>query len=453
MTSTSNVIADYFRCPESLVRYLSRGDVHGAGPGFFRFGEAIIAYGKLTTGNPASCLTDTLEDVQKDVSAAGTRCVFPFEPSEIIENLRRERYTESNGYGIKQNWKSKLVRDAYYLVRPILPVAARKHLQRKSLRDWRQIPFPHWPVDTTVDQFHAELLKSCMKQAGVQEIPFIWFWPEGLSACAIMTHDVEAPAGYRFCDTLMDLNDSFGIKSSFQVVPEKRYEVQGSWLRRIADRGFEVNVHDLNHDGHLFDERQEFLRRAEKINQYGKQFDAQGFRAGVLYRNQDWLNALDFVYDMSVPNVAHLDPQRGGCCTVLPYLVGNLLELPVTCAQDYSLFNILQDYSTALWESQIERILTHNGMASFIIHPDYVIEKKARNTYAQLLAILAQLQKGRKIWLPLPRDVARWWKHRSQMHLGRRGDAWVVEGPSCERARLAFARLENSRLTFRLANA
>ena len=87
---------------------------------------------------------------------------------------------------------------------------------------------------------------------------------------------------------------------------------------------------------------------------------AKGFRAGVLYRKQLWYDALDFEYDMSVPNVAHLDPQRGGCCTVMPYFLGNLLELPVTTTQDYCLFNILNDYSINLWERQIE---THYGKA------------------------------------------------------------------------------------------
>ena len=37
-----------------------------------------------------------------------------------------------------------------------------------------------------------------------------------------------------------------------------------------------------------------------------------------MYRNQDWYDVFEFSYDMSVPNVAHLDPMRGGCCTVMP---------------------------------------------------------------------------------------------------------------------------------------
>ena len=132
----------------------------------------------------------------------------------------------------------------------------------------------------------------------------------------------------------MDLDDSFGIKSSFQVIPE--------------ERGFELNVHDLNHDGNLMTDRDEFLRGASEINRHGKSFGALGFRSAVLYRNIDWHHALDFLYDMSIPNVAHLDPQRGGRCTVFPFFNGKILELPITMSQDYSLFHILKDYSMDL---------------------------------------------------------------------------------------------------------
>ena len=117
-------------------------------------------------------------------------------------------------------------------------------------------------------------------------------------------------------------------------------------------------------------------------------YGARGFRSAVLYRNQDWFEALDFSFDMSVPNVAHLDPQRGGCCTVMPYFVGDVLEIPLTTTQDYMMFHLLNDYSLDLWRMQTEAIMQKNGMVSFLIHPDYVIEKRARDVYLDLLGFL-----------------------------------------------------------------
>ncbi len=50
----------------------------------------------------------------------------------------------------------------------------------------------------------------------------------------------------------MDIDDAYGMKSSFQVVPERRYEVTPAYLDSLNKRGFEVAVQDLNHDGRLY---------------------------------------------------------------------------------------------------------------------------------------------------------------------------------------------------------
>jgi len=211
----------------------------------------------------------------------------------------------------------------------------------------------------------------------------------------------------------------------------------------MRQAGAEINVHDLNHDGHLYDNRDEFLRRAEKINQYGRAFGARGFRSGAMYREQQWYDAFEFSYDMSVPNVAHLEPQRGGCCTVMPYFVGNILELPLTTTQDYSLFHILGDYSISLWKQQIDLILSKNGLISFITHPDYLTENRAQAVYRDLLAHLSQLRAEKKLWLALPGEVDRWWRSRHQMTLVPDGESWRIEGPDSDRARVAYASFEN----------
>ena len=153
---------------------------------------------------------------------------------------------------------------------------------------------------------------------------------------------------------------------------------------------------------------------------------------------------------MSVPNVAHLDPQRGGCCTVMPFFIGKLMEIPVTTTQDYTLFHILNDYSIDVWKRQLAAITRHHGLASFIVHPDYVIAKRARATYQALLDHLAQMRDDGQTWMALPREVDTWWRQRSQMRVVRDGSAWPIEGPGHERARLAMATCVDNRLVFTL---
>ncbi len=391
-------------------------------------------------------------DVLRDVYFEGSKIFLPFDPSQVIKNLRHECYAVPQFNGSRRISNSALVRKTYYLIRENIPVPpfVRRQIQKIYFRGWRELRFPGWPVDSTVDDIHEELLKLCMQSQDVQRMPFIWFWPDAAPNCLIMTHDVETSAGRDFTSKLMDLDQSYGIKASFQVVPEERYGVSNEFIREIRDRGFELNVHDLSHDGSLFRDRTKFSSRATKINEYVDRYRARGFRSGAMYRNQDWYDAFDFSYDMSVPCVGHLEPQRGGCCTVMPYFIGKIVEIPLTATQDYSLFHIINDYSIRLWKEQLAFIQRKHGLMSFIVHPDYVFEKRARKVYEALLEYLRHLIKNEKIWMALPGEVDLWWRARKEMKLVRQGDTWVIEGPQKDKARIAYASLKDGRLVYEL---
>ncbi len=419
--------------------------------GFFRFGAKNICYGRCQSGVAADVAGSARFDASKAVLRDGTTLQLPFDFSDVIENLRLEHYRQKMVPSREVFAASEPVRKLYYLFREFLPVSVRRHLQRAYFRDWKELRFPAWPVDFTVDTLHEEILRLLMETSEVKKIPFIWFWPEGANNCVMMTHDVETSAGRDFTSQLMDMDDSYGIKSAFQVIPEKRYEVPDGYVNEIRSRGFEFNVHDLNHDGHLYGERAEFLRRAARINGHLRQYNSQGFRAGSMYRNQDWYDAFDFSYDMSVPNVAHLEPLRGGCCTVMPYFIGKVLELPLTTVQDYSLFHILHLYSIELWKQQLALIKERNGLMSFITHPDYLVDKSARDVYESLLDYLRQMIASEGLWAALPGDVNRWWRARSEMKLVSRGDEWEIVGPEKDRARVAYARLDGGRVAYEVA--
>jgi hypothetical protein len=436
---------DYYRCPEDFANYRTTGPL-SQDSGYFHWDRETICYGRTACGVRAGQPDAVAYDAQTDVDFRDALAVFPFDPEELIENLQRERY--SAHFRQPGRLSHAIIRKLYYLFRPYLSVPVRKHLQKIHLRNWDKIPFPGWPVDCTVDRMHSKRLALAMRAGGVEKVPFIWFWPEGHSSCTILTHDVEDHGGKAFCGTLMDMDESFGFRTSFQVVPEDRYPVEQCYLDQITSRGFEVNVHDLKHDGRLYAEHGEFLRRAALINEYGRRFGARGFRSGILYRNADWYDAFEFLYDMSIPNVAHLDPQRGGCCTVMPYFIGKMIEVPITCTQDYTLFNILQDYSLDLWKKQIDLIKAHHGLVSILVHPDYVIESRARNVYKSLLGYLAEMRDRDNVWTPLPREVAEWWQQRSQMKLVYEAGQWRVEGPGKERARIAYACVADDHVTY-----
>jgi hypothetical protein len=440
--SMRNAFTDFYRCPEGLLVQASP-DESNSRPGYFHFGPGAVCYGRSAFNSPAKLNGTALPDMARHVVSQGATLRLPFDASETINNLRFERYPTGGHNSISALSSNEPTRRIYYWLRPALPDPLRKSLQRLFLRDWDRLPFPQWPVDTSVERMLERILVLSMKAAKLESVPFIWFWPDGAPASAILTHDVETTVGLNFIPQLIDIDDAFGIKTSFQLVPEQRYRVSRELLELLRVRQCEVNVHGLNHDGNLFRDRESFLRQARWINRYVQYFGAAGFRAACMYRNVEWYDDLDISYDMSVPNVAHLEPQRGGCCTVFPYFIGKVVELPLTTIQDYSLFHILGDYSIELWKKQIDLISERHGMLSFIVHPDYVMEEKSLSVYKTLLAYLSQMARDKKIWIARPGEVDRWWRQRDAMKLVFEQGKWRVTGRGRERARIAFACLKN----------
>jgi len=441
---------DHTKCPSFYVEPITCSQPSGR-EGFFRVGELLL-YGRTNGDVTSRDCAGNLSAVDSSISRSGS-IVLPFDPSEIMDNLRLEKYVGAingemkNLADIKSAWRS-----VYYALRPLFPVPIRRILQRFALRDWAKLPFPAWPLDTTVEDFISWLWILVLEASEEEDIPFIWYWPKGFQACAMMTHDVETGAGQEFCHTLLELEMEYGIRSSFELVPEVRYRISEQVMEAIRRTGSEICVHGLNHDGRLFDSEQVFRGRAKAINQYAEAWGAKGFRSPVMYRNLAWYDAFTFSYDMSVPNVAHLDPQHGGCCTVFPFFVGDVVELPLTTTQDYPLYNILRADPMAMWTKQMDLIIAKHGLVSFIIHPDYTVEPEKQKLYRELLDKLRTDGERKDIWLALPREVDAWWRDRNNMTLIQKDGKWSICGKGSERAAVAYARLEDGKLTYILPN-
>jgi hypothetical protein len=439
---------EHTRCPESIVSPLLTQCREHFDTNCGAQGEHVkdASATRISSSGPVEWLA-TLQRVNGTGTVPITRL---WEFDNAISVLRLEKYLDNSVANASLSGPMLLVRNCYYWMRPFFPVAFRKYLQRIVLRGWDSIPFPSWPVDLTTEKLIEGMWQLLLRSQDLKELPFIWFWPEGQSSCCIMTHDVDTEAGREFCKTIIEIEKRYGITSAFGIVPEHRYTVPDEFLQQIRSNGCEICLHGLNHDGHLFSSQAAFLESAEKIRAYAKKWGAVGFRSPIMYRNLSWLPALELSYDMSVPNVAHLDPQRGGCCTVMPYFIGDLVELPVTTTQDYSLFHILQQRSLDLWKKQIAMIQERHGLINFIIHPDYVTEQWSSHLYDALLGHLAELRSNAGVWIALPKEVAGWWRARREMRLIQQNGAWKITGPQAERARVAYAYLKNGRIEYRM---
>src|SRR5262249_16845660 len=132
-SSSSLSFLDYFRCPPQFARFqVSNQSI--SKQGFFRLGEAVC-FGHvpdaLASSSPKVHLKDALPVIH--LSESGEICL-PFDAGEIVSNLRLERYVEPTASEL-------LLHTYYYLLRPILPFAIRKRLQRWVARSRRTSSF------------------------------------------------------------------------------------------------------------------------------------------------------------------------------------------------------------------------------------------------------------------------------------------------------------------------
>lgn len=108
----------------------------------------------------------------------------------------------------------------------------------------------------------------------------------------------------------------------------------------------------------------------------------------------------------------------------------------------------MRDYRLDLWKTQVTGVTARHGLLSFIAHPDYVLESRARDTYRALLEFLSRCRSERGMWIATPGEVNTWWRLRSRMTLtGRRG-SWRIEGSGSERAQVAYAKIRGGQITY-----
>ena len=257
-------------------------------------------------------------------------------------------------------------------------------------------------------------------------------WPDGKKFAFVLTHDVESRIGLEKARQLADLERAMGFRSSFNFIPEGSYRTSANLREDLVKDGFEVGVHDLNHDGRLYQSRREFTAKARKINGYLSEWKAVGFRSGFMLSNLDWHHELDIDYDMSTFDTDPFEPQPYGRHTIFPFWVGRsngtsldpqplalnpcrsgYVELPYTLPQDSTLFLLLREETPEIWIRKLDWIAEHGGMALVNVHPDYCHfdnDRPSKRTYPvaryrEFLEYVTERYRG-EFWQPLPGELA-----------------------------------------------
>lgn len=330
----------------------------------------------------------------------------------------------------------------YYAVKPLLPRRLQLAVRRLYARRQRRREFPRWPAEDLLVRHQQESFRRLIEAAGGDRVPFVNFWPERRRFAFVLTHDVEGSAGVENIARVRELEARHGLVSSWNFVAED-YPIPDGLFAELRAAGCEVGLHGIHHDGKLFRDEASFERMLPRIHRYLDEWDAVGFRSPATHRNANWMPRLGTLYDSSFPDTDPFEPQAGGCCSIFPYFMGDLVELPITLVQDHTMWEILRSPGIDLWVDKSEWIRARHGLVNVIVHPDYLLSAERLALYERFLAFLAGLEDG---WHALPCEVAAWWKARARMEPDSAGEA--VAGSDGWPATVAWARLHAGEIAY-----
>lgn len=314
----------------------------------------------------------------------------------------------------------------YFRIKPYIPRSLRWIIRRSRINGILKQHSDVWPINQI----------AC-------GAPLDWSgWPEEKRFALVFTHDVESAGGLGNVQKLAEIELSNQFRSSFNFIPEGPYDDPvelREWLHSI---GFEVGVHDFNHDGRLYESRETFARKAIQINEYLDKWGAVGFRSGFMLHQLEWLHDLDILYDASTFDTDPFEPQPDGSDTIFPFFVKpsegfahpGYVELSYTLPQDSTLFLLLREKTPEIWKRKLDWISNNGGLALVNIHPDYIAFSEDQISPSHYpVSLLEEFLKyiheeyAGMFWNPLPRELAQWYRDRI---LNVKSDAAIEGGDS-----------------------
>lgn len=338
--------------------------------------------------------------------------LLPIKPDNVETILA---LTLGEGQFGPQHFQLSSSKQLYYSLKPFLPRYVINQIKSANARKANKEFSLQWPIEDRFAHFQWEIIRQIMILTSEDELTIHHFWPRGNRFALVLTHDIETAKGQTFVRKVADLEENLGFRSSFNFVPE-RYQLDYQLINDLSDRGFEVGIHGLKHDGKLFRSENTFKKRSLAINSYFEELDAVGFRSPLMHRNPEWMQSLNIEYDLSFFDTDPFEPMAGGCMTIWPFTIGRFVELPYTLVQDSTLGFVLGETTPRIWLDKLEFIKSFWGMALLNTHPDYLIDSNIWVIYQEFLQTIKDQH---NYWHALPREVARWWRYRFDSSLNK----------------------------------
>ena len=306
----------------------------------------------------------------------------------------------------------------------------------------------------------------------------------------LVTFSIRTKGVHNFARRLWTVFTRFGIsetktKKALQIVIDAlrpydaapTFYIPGVVLNRhstliaeIAHRGVEIGIHGYVHNDYRTLSKDKQLQQTKQaISVFRRtQIPYQGFRNPYLGWTEDSLDVfaeLNFTYE-SNEAVLHdvIDLERFpshlrsgfekslklfqaipcSAYTLRPHFEGPLLRIPTSIPDDEMVFDRLRitdvEEVGTIWSRIMQRVYDSGGLYVLNLHPERAI--LCKRAIEKLLAFANSRQLP--VWQACLKDIARWWKERSQFRLNitrLSPDRWQVEATCTPRATLLARQL------------
>jgi hypothetical protein len=223
--------------------------------------------------------------------------------------------------------------------------------------------FPNWPIERSIDEPAA----ATAGRSG--------------RATFLITHDLDTAVELDLIEPIRAFERGLGMVSSWGFVPEITWPTE-DLVRTLVAESCEAYWHDIHHDGKLAYQAPEAIRmafaRVDARSPWAMEL-LRSFRSGQLLMSEALMAALSerFDVDLSIPDTERGGPYGAiaGCGTVIPFLIGPILEIPLSLPQDVFLeqvYRLSPDERLGLWQAKIEHVVSVGGVAVLNTHPKWV---------------------------------------------------------------------------------
>lgn len=265
-----------------------------------------------------------------------------------------------------------------------------------------QRAFPHWPKENAAD------ILTHMQRIVLRAATFSW--PFGRKYAVWLTHDVDTGSGLKMLPEFLQVEESFGLRSSNFIVGNY-YRLDENILRRLQEGEHEIGCHGDNHDTKLpYLPREKIRKRMEGCAGFLKAYNVEGFRAPSLLMSEELDEVVEerFAYDSSITDTELIMPDSdySGCCSVFPFYKRNLLKIPITMPMDSSL--IFLGYTPheilKLWLEKLAYIKKIGGIATMVTHSEKHFSANPE-MFAMYKLLLQRIAADKDTWVATGKEV------------------------------------------------